>query len=45
MQLNPAILREWTDEIEQSQRGRATIIVTQDKPETEVPAEHVSTSL
>ncbi|KNZ62334.1 hypothetical protein VP01_1283g8 [Puccinia sorghi] len=35
--------REWTREIERSQRGRATIVVTQEKPEAEVPAEHVST--
>ncbi|KNZ54594.1 hypothetical protein VP01_2905g5 [Puccinia sorghi] len=43
MELNPAILREWTCEIEQSQRGCATIFVTQEEPEAKVPAEHVST--
>lgn len=41
IQLNHIFLKQWTDEIEFSQRGQANIIYTQGKPRTEVSAKHV----
>ncbi|KNZ61010.1 hypothetical protein VP01_1465g1 [Puccinia sorghi] len=40
IQLNHIFLKQWTDEIEFSQRGQANIIYTQGKPRTEVSAKH-----